>query len=434
MIFIEHSHYDEVSVKKNMGAPQYSYYFVRKAFAPALDRLGRRVSVTDPAREVDAIHRDARERGEDCVFLSYNPPHEAAISDQCPTVIVFAWEYDTIPDEEWDDNPRHDWRKTLSQVAGAVTLSRDSAGAVRRAMGDGYPVWAIPSPLFDSYAGRQRPLSGWRERFDLNVDGTLTINARDIDLSLFRPDSTSGGAIGALRWLNQAAAQSSRTLSLRGVIYVAVLSPTDSRKNWRDLIAGFVWAFRDNRDATLIVKITHSNVEDGLAKMLRFISVLPKFECSVILMQGMLAKKAYDDLIEASSYCVNVATAEGQCLPLTEYMSSGRPAVAPAHSSLLDFVSPTNAFVVASDIQPSIWPHDERMAMRCRHHVVNFSDLVRQYFDSFRVAKTDPARYLRMSRAAVQTMQAYCSEEVVAAQLSEVMQHVRARREVAQAI
>ena len=434
MIFIEHSRYGEDSVKTNMGAPQYSYYFVRKAFAPALDRLGRRIGVTDPDRQVDTIYGEAFARGEDCVFLSYSPPHTAAVSDVCPTLPVFAWEYDTIPAEIWDDNPRHDWRTTLSRTAGAITLSVDSAAAVRRVMGEDYPVWPIPCPLFDSYARGETPASGWRAPTDLQLDGALAVNARDIDLRLFRPDSVRKRAVHALRLLNRAASeQKLEPVSLQGAIYTSVLSPADDRKNWRGLIAGFVWAFQKNPDATLVIKLTHANIEDGIAKMLSFISVLPPFECNIVLIQGMLSSEAYNKLIEATSYYVNTSTAEGQCLPLTEYMSSGRPALAPAHSSLLDYVTPDNAFLIRSDEEPTLWPHDERGAIRACHHLISFADLMQQFRESFRVAANDPARYQRMSRAAVRTMQAFCSEEVVAGHLKQAIECIAAARRVAQA-
>src|SRR5471030_77618 len=101
MIIIIYSDTNAGSIEKNLGLPEYSYYFVLKEFKPILERMGIVVPVTDPAREVDAIYRNAQAHGESCVFLSFSPPHKTAIGLECPTIPVFAWEFNTIPQEMW---------------------------------------------------------------------------------------------------------------------------------------------------------------------------------------------------------------------------------------------------------------------------------------------------------------------------------------------
>src|SRR5207253_2984059 len=44
-------------------------------------------------------------------------------------------------------------------------------------------------------------------------------------------------------------------LELTGVVYATVLNPFDGRKNWEDLLSGFLWALRDRADATLVIKL-----------------------------------------------------------------------------------------------------------------------------------------------------------------------------------
>ncbi|MDP3495351.1 MAG: hypothetical protein Q8R82_19750 [Hyphomonadaceae bacterium] len=428
MIFIEHASFSQSTIKDNFGAPEYSYLFVRNGFRPALDRLGKRVDVADPARDVDAVYRSAMERGEDCVFLSYNPPQKTVVGLACPTLPIFAWEYANIPVETWNENTKHDWRNVLSQTGMAITLSRESAQAVRDTMGADYPVWAIPTPLFDSYAQRGNNARAWREPFDLSLEGGLAVSAGDIDLAPFRPEQAREEAYRLLRVLNHAASRPrpTQTIRLSGVIYTTVLCPADGRKNWTDLVSGFVWAFRDTPDATLLFKLTHATVEDGLMPVLRHISLLGDFKCRIILINGLLSNEAYGELIDATTYCVNTALCEGQCLPLTEYMSAGRPAVAPSHTAMLDYVTPQNSFIVRSEPRPAVWPQDERHAVRARNHIITFMDLVRQYRESYRVARHEPERHAAMSAAAVETMRAYCSEDVVAEQLREVLRHVKA--------
>lgn len=424
MIFIEHASFDDATLKDNFGAPEYSYVFVKKAFRRVLDRLGRRVDVADPQREVDPIFHAAQAQGEDCVFLSYNPPHRTVLGLACPTIPVFAWEYDTIPDETWNKDPRNDWRYGLSRTGLALTHCRSAAEAVRRTMGEDYPIWVAPAPLFETFAAVSTEARGWREPFELTIEGAVAVDAGAVDLSLFRPERPLAEAIRALRLLGAAGAEPGRaaqTLRLEGVVYTSVLCPTDGRKNWRDMLTGFVWAFRRQPKATLILKLTHALIEDGLLEVLRELSILGAFECRVVLVHGLLSNEAYRALIEATSYAVNTSHGEGQCLPLMEYMSCGRPAVAPAHSAMLDYIAPDNAFVIGSEQRLKNWPQDERVAMRCLHHLISFEDLVRQYRESYRVAAEAPKRYAQMSEAAVRAARAFCSEEVVASRLTDML-------------
>jgi glycosyltransferase involved in cell wall biosynthesis len=425
MILLDYANYNASSIQENFGAPEYSYWFVKNAFRHVLERVGQRIEISDPAREVDAIFRSAQARGEPCVFLPFCPPNTVPLGLACPTVPLFAWEYDRIPDEVWNGDRREDWTWVLRQTAGAITHCRSAADAVRRSMGERFPVSVIPAPLFEQYAAAGSEARGWREPFDLVLEGGLAISAGDIDLAPFRPDHPRPEAIRALRVLERAVADprlTAQTLRLDGVIYTSVLNPYDGRKNWRDLIAGFVWAFRSEPAATLILKLTRYDLEDGVLPVLQHLSTLGPFACRIVLLQGLLADPAYRALIEATSYAVNTAFGEGQCLPLMEYMAAGRPAVAPAHTAMLDYVSPENAFVVRSDACLASWPHDQRRAQRCLHFRVKFTDLVRQFRESHRVASREPARYAAMSVAATGALRGFCSEAVAAERLVEMLQ------------
>jgi hypothetical protein len=106
-------------------------------------------------------------------------------------------------------------------------------------------------------------------------------------------------------------------------------------------------------------------------------------------------------------------------------MSCGRPAVAPDHTAMADYITPENAFVVPSRQRSAIWPHDDRGLQRSRNHQVSFAELVRAYRASYRAAQ-DPAHYAQLSDAAIRSVKAFCSEDVVAARLTEAMDWIRA--------
>lgn len=420
MIILEHSTYDGNTISKNFGGAEYSYWFVRKAFRPLLERFGVVVPVANPAKEVDPIHRSATQHGIPSLFLSFNPPHCTPLGLDCPTVPVFAWEYDTIPTEIWHDDPLNDWAGVLRSVPAAVTHSRYSADAIRRSLGPDYPVRVIPAPVYAAKAGHAGSARGWHEAFEFDVGTGLVIDSRAIDLSLFAFGRAETVGAHALGLLEQAAAVRGRPvqrLTLTGVVYSSVFNTVDGRKNWNDMVAGFVWAFRHEPHATLVLKVAHRSMQEGVLPILAELGKLGPFACRVVVVHGLLSDEEYARLVEVSAYTVNTSHGEGQCLPLMEFMAAGRPAITVRHSAMLDYVSTENAFVVASDARPGFWPHDMRQATRCIRYQTNFTELVRCYQESFRVARDEPERYARLSAAANAALAAFCSDAVVSESL-----------------
>lgn len=151
MTFIVYSQVSEEKLSDSLGVPEYSYYFVLKGYLPVLRELGQVIPVKNPEQEVDAIYDDCRRRGEDCVFLTFSPPNKSAVGLRCPTVCVIAWEYDRIPDEIRNNDSKSDWRRVFIDHGRAITLSRYSAIAVKRAMGRNFPVTSIPVPVWDAF-------------------------------------------------------------------------------------------------------------------------------------------------------------------------------------------------------------------------------------------------------------------------------------------
>jgi glycosyltransferase involved in cell wall biosynthesis len=210
-------------------------------------------------------------------------------------------------------------------------------------------------------------------------------------------------------------------LHVAGVVYTVIFNPIDGRKNFNDLLGGFLWAFREVADATLILKINYADPVRGLLPVLVDLAKHGSYRCRVIVIHGMLPDEEYARLRDLTSYAVNTSTNEGQCLPLMEFMSAGRPAIAPAHTAMLDYVTPANSFVVRDSVLPAAWPHDSRQMYRTRRHVVSIAALVAAYRESYAVARHDPARYAAMSRAAILAMRQFCSSAVVEQRLAEVL-------------
>lgn len=413
MLIIIHSETNKTTIRQNLGRPEYSYYFVLKEFRPLLEEIGQVVEVSDPDELVDRLYHDCRKRGEPCVFLSFSPPHRTPIHHACPTIPVFAWEFSTLPSETWHGEPRHDWRHVLRHSGRAITHSSFTVDVVRAAMGRDYPVLSVPAPVWDRFANRASQQAGRPEARDvrLRLDGLL-VDSRQLDLAVHADPEPSAEVLA----LPDRAAKQVE-LSLDGVIYTSVFNPYDGRKNWQDMISAFCATFRDEPDATLALKLTHHNVGEALADMLHHLYKNQSYRCRIVLIHGYLADPDYERLVEATSYVVNTSYGEGQCLPLMEFMSSGKPAVAPRNTAMIDYIDADNAFIVDSSEEATAWPHDPRAAYRTLRYITDWESLCRAYRASFEVARQEPERYARMSAHASASLERFCSRKLAVERL-----------------
>ena len=398
----------EQTIQSSLGKTEYSYYFVLKAYLPVLQRLGNVKIISDPASEVDPIFHRCRDQGAHCLFLSFCRPDQLNLELACPTIPVFAWEFENIPNEVWDNDIQSDWRYVLGRAGWAITHSSHTVANVQHNVRRGYPVVSAPAPVWDHYAALdgERRGSNIDQPFEITVNDGYLIDTDALDLQLFSPENRSRSHIPA-------PLEEPRDLTLNGVIYTTILNARDGRKNWMDLIWTFGWAFKEQPNATLVIKITSYDAEQMIEVLLYDLYKLTPFKCRVIAISGYLPDTAYETLARCSTYTVNASRGEGQCLPLMEYMSCGVPAIAPQHTALLDYIDENNAFIVKSSLEPSHWPHDPRQYYRTLRHRIDWESLLNAYLASFEHVTRNPQQYLKMSTAATSALKTYCSSQVV---------------------
>jgi len=411
MIFAVYSETNSETIKANFGFPEYSYYFVLKEFLPLFQRLGTVIVVTDPMREVDEIYRRAAQQGEDCIFFSFSPPHRTPLGLACPTVPVFAWEFDKIPSETWFNEQFQDWRFVLNKLGRAITHSSFSVQAVHEALGHDFPIVSIPAPVWDKFsalrqaAGEDPVVQG----VEISPDAPA-IDSRAVDWTAYAQAQQERQASGATKTPRPIPGiATDTTLQIDGVVYTSIFSSHDLRKNYFDMLDAFCWAMRGIDDATLILKIGHKDSSPVIDMLMQHLGRLAPFKCRVVLIDGYLNNADYESLLRHSTYAVNTSIGEGQCLPLMEYMAYGKPAIAPRHSGMIDYVSAESAFVINSTAAPGIWAHDDRMAFRTFSQRIDFESLLKAYEESYRVAKTAPARYRAMAENARRALEQHCS-------------------------
>ena len=404
--FIVYSPTGSRTTAESLGVAEYSYGFVLRAFQPLLERFGEVCVVDDPASQVDRLYETHLARGETSLFLSFAPPHRTTLGLRAPTVPVIAWEYPTIPDEVWDDERRHDWRWVLRQTGRAITLSRLAAQAVKSAMGADFPVVSIPAPVWDRLsAGRHLPLRARDQRATLEVDGFIfDTRATKFESGMATPAPPPAQTLPA-------------SLEVDGVVFTAVLSPKDGRKNWPDIVTAFLAAMAQTPGATLVLKMIGADPGPWWWEFYDRVSRMPPFQCRIVVVNGYMDEARYAALIAATDWVVSASLAEGLCLPLVEFMCADRPAVSPLHTAMADYVDTACALIVDSDEEYCGWPHDTRMGMTTARHRVAWSSLRDRLAEAYHVAEADPARHKAMAEAAGRTMQAFCSDSVVAAKL-----------------
>ncbi len=390
-----------------LGTAEYSYAFVLKGFAPVLARFGEVQVVNDPSREVDLLYEAHSAKGEASIFLSFAPPQRTTLGLRCPAIPVIAWEYPTIPTDVWGDEARNDWRWVLRQTGRAITLSSLAARAIKAAMGSDFPVVAIPTPVWDRMPHlHELPLPTLEASRSVEVEGfVLDIQNADFDPDMVTPRPPGPG-------------ERPDRVDLTGVVFTSVFAPKDGRKNWPDLVTAFLAALGDRPDATLVLKMIGRNPEDWWWDLYERLSRAPAFICRLVVIQGFMPDARYAELISATHWVVNASNAEGACLPLIEFMTAGRPAIAPVHTAMSDYLDPTCGLLVHSDEQYCGWPHDTRMGMTTTRHQVSWSALKDAYAEAYRLVKQDPARHRALGQAAAHRMQAFCSDQAVADRLS----------------
>jgi glycosyltransferase involved in cell wall biosynthesis len=391
------------------GASEYSYAFVRRAFEPLLEKLGRTHHVADAAT-AERLIAEAEERGETAVLLSFAPPHRTLPGWRGPVVSVIAWEYPTIPTKRIDGDHRQDWRFGLRQAGRAITLSEFGASAVRATMGASFPVVAIPAPIWD--------------RFSCVVEGATPPTRVPIAIRGFVFD-TRGRRFAPRAPIPPVPAQCdpaySDTVELDGIVFTSMFSPRDSRKNWGDILIAFLAAHRHHCDATLVLKMIAADVTWWWWEVHDVLNSMPEFSCRVVVLHGFLEDDDFKALIAASHWIVNASNAEGLCLPLLEYMSAGTPAIAPCHTAMTEYIDESNALVVRSDEEYFGFPHEPDMEYLTTRHRVAWDSLSGALANGYRIAKSLPDEHAARARAAREAMRAFCSDEVVAAKLGDFL-------------
>ena len=392
--------HNEGNIRAELGKADYSYWFVLKYFQALIPKFGEVEVLTDPPVRPEIIDLDSE------MLFCFMPPHKIPKTAINYAIPVFAWEFDTIPDEVWLDDERNDWYDVLKRSPGAATHCEFVAETIKKKMGDDYPIAVLTAPLWGQYAHLVNEPR--RDKWELNTEG-------------FVADSWNPPA-------PKETIQKTRTkIEFMGVTYTFVFNPNDGRKQWPEAISAFIAAHHDNPNATLILKLIQSNPVLGIQVVWETIEHLQPFACRIVAIQSHLDTNEFEQLIVGTTFALNSSSGEGQCLPLLEFLSAGVPAVAPQHTAMADYINAQNSVTVANTRSWSSWSHDPRMLLRCFRFPIIWDSLRVAFEESYDIAINDPSKYAEMSAAATERMKNYCSEELILGKLQTFIEQVRLR-------
>lgn len=448
------SMYSDGDLARRLGRDAYSYRYVYRAFAPLLRRWAEHREASGPPALLERAIAETRLQARQPVHLSFLPLHLMNVVANAPNIAVPAWEFPDIPALDLENDPRHNWARRAEEVDLIITHTQFARAAFLRA-GVRTPVHVVPVPIQPDYfrvpdwqpgqrvvldcpcyifpqpAELPRPPRPWTSTETGHLParpGLRQLYKKCVKAMPERLGKTLHRSARAIRAALWSARQTLRetdvrelyppqsNLTLRGVVYTAILNPFDARKNWQDLLSGFLLALRDRDDATLVVKLVVSAEWEAaaLAEMFAFYRASGlNHRCKLVFVTAYLSEEQLVELTRASTYYVNTSRAEGSCLPLQNFMAAGRPALAPPHTGMADSLDERCGFTLESHPEPAGWPQDMDGGYRTTWHRLVWQSLHDRFHASYATARQGIAEYQAIANRARAAMQALVDAESV---------------------
>ncbi len=458
---------------RNLGVAGYSHDIVTELFLPLLEQWGEVIPVREPRQNLEAAAADARRRGLEPIHLSILPLQDVWLAQSIANVVVPAWEFPDVPNHEFSGDPQHDW-PAKADCCSLVLVGNPFTAKALKSAGVATPIRLVQVPTPDEYFGlppwqptnrttlecscyvfsrseASVPLrsargvssppgtgpttladfavlhdSGWsrRERIARNLESVARWVYRRCVRPLLRERVArtvqKAYQIAKSTWRDSGRDfqfAKSPCLELSGIVYTSILNPNDGRKNWQDLLTGFLLALGDREDATLVIKLITDD-PDAVSKIVGYYQDrdIPH-RCKLAFITAYLSDAEMLHLAEASTYYLQTTRAEGNCLPLMNYLAAGRPGISPRHSAIADYFDEELGFVVDSHPEPAAWPHDPRLRIRTTWQRLVWPSLVEQIRNSYQIAKDRPEIYRALAARGRRKMRDWSSPQLVASRL-----------------
>jgi hypothetical protein len=131
-------------------------------------------------------------------------------------------------------------------------------------------------------------------------------------------------------------------------------------------------------------------------------------------------------LARASAYYITTTRAEGNCLPVMNYLAAGRPVISTCTTAVSDYFDAGLGFVLESHPEPAIWPHDNTLRFKTSWGRLVWPSLLEQLRRSYQVARHDRPGYEKLAARAQEKMRQWAHPEAVWVRLQAALEAVAA--------
>jgi hypothetical protein len=373
-------------------------------FRPVLSAFGDLIEAED-ANARARLARQASRRGNTCLYVPFMLPGALPDIEGLLTVPAFDWTHGATPDYG-ADGCRRERSVLLSGVTARILHSEQARSIITPAADDDIPTVVVPAPVWDHFADSRARAA------------TDSVTPRRMTLVGNWLDSSAGHTT--------VSTTESRSVTLEGVVFGAVFDPDDASSHWPDLVQAFCWAFRDQHDVTLIITLNGPSPTRSLALIRAELDKLPVFRSRVIALAGDQPRQTCHAVMEGCDFFVTASGGEGQCLPLLEFMSAGKPCVAPWHSGLAEHLTAANSLPVSFFRTWSAGPYDDGSPLRTYLHAVNWQSLVDACVQACSLRSSHTEQYLRMAEACREHTRQHCSQASAMARLAPLFAQLEA--------
>jgi hypothetical protein len=442
---------------KNLGVPGYSHDIVMQLYVPLLEKWGKVIHVQNPKQNLEDAVAAAKSDGLDPIHLSVIPCQDAYLSPSVPNVLMPAWEFPDIPNQGFAGNPNNDWTKVAGDCDALIVSGPFTKNAFRKA-GTNVPIHYVQVPTPESYfdipdwnPGQSATIACGGYAFPKLPEEVENASP----LPLPQPKQPAQGLKKVGKQLESAIRLAARNslgekhyrsvkkrirriqrnrtslppvdfeqLDLSGVVFTSIFNPNDGRKNWTDLLTAFLTALGDKEDATLVIKLVTRNPL-AISKVLGYYRGrdIPH-RCKLKIVTEYLTDQQLCELAAASTYYIQTTKAEGNCLPLMNYLAAGRPGISPCHSAISDYFDNEIGLIADSHQEPAAWPHDPRLRIRSTWARLVWPSMVEQIRESYRIAKDERETYCRLSQNARAKLDSWAGMESVQQRLLDALDQV----------
>ncbi len=440
--------YQPVDIPRELGHEAYSYHFVYKALAPLLARWADVQEIDRPESRLDFALWNARKKGRQPFHLSLLPLHMTYLTPHATAAAFPFWEFPDLPNVNLENNPRNNWVHIADRLQLLMTACRFTRDAFIKS-GVRTPIEIIPVPIKDEYfrvrdwrPGQKIVLdapvylfpeaevaatasSPWRQGANTSLLSHIRHGYRAsvrprlpafFDHSMSLAFRLAHAYRHMRREETRVAAHVSPRLTLEGIVYTSIVNPFDERKNWADLLTGFVHAFADRPDALLVVKLVlpAKLMATGFNRVLKFYRGMGfSHKCRIAFLPNYLTQEQMFDLTRGTTFYVNTARAEGSCLPLQDHLAAGRPGIAPVHTAFADYFDRGVGFPLQAHPEPAWWPHDPLKRLTTSWNRLVWQSWVDQLRASYEMAAGNSQQYGLLANRARERMNSYASSEKV---------------------